>query len=438
MRYRIYILLMAMITMAVIACVIGEAGTLWIAGLCVASLITTALLARAVHTPLKAAQNGMYLLREQDFASRLRPTGQADADRIVELYNTLIDSMRAERLKNLEQDRFLSQVVDVSPLGIAICDFDGRIVQTNRAWDRMQSPQLALAIDGVADGDTATVRVADSLIVRISRLWFMDKGFRRRFILVEKLTEEIAAAQKQMFNTIVRTIGHEVNNSLGSVMSVLESLGEMHAGDALAADAITSCSTSCANLVGFVRGYADIVKLPAPVMEQVDLKEWLTRLRPTLQALGADHGITLTLILGAGETHSCFDPMLMERVMVNLVKNAVESIAARKNEAPEKSASADMPDVADASDRQGAIIVKVDTVSEPEAPTCHLLSVTDNGKGISPEVSRKLFTPFFSTKNPDRGLGLMLVTDILRAHRSRFSLSTSAETSLTTFSFTLP
>lgn len=417
MRYRVYIVLMVVLTVAVVVCAVGEGGTLWIVGLCVALLLVTALLAQAVHSPLKAVQNGMYLLREQDFSSRLRPIGQADADMVVEVYNSVIDSMRAERLKNLEQNRFLSQVVDASPLGVAICDFDGRIVQTNRAWEKMQSPRLAKAIDSISDGTTGTVRVADSLIVRISRLWFMDKGFRRRFILVEKLTDEIVAAEKQMFNTIVRTIGHEVNNSLGSVMSVLESLEEMHAGDPLTADAITSCSASCANLVGFVRGYADIVKLPAPVPEQVDLNEWLMRLRPALQALVTGRGITLEMNLGEGEAPSRIDPMLMERVLVNIVKNAAESIGDEK---------------------KGVITVSLAAVTEPDTPACHLLSVTDNGKGISPEASKKLFTPFFSTKNPDRGLGLMLVTDILRAHRSRFSLSTSPETSLTTFSFTLP
>lgn len=417
MRYRVYIVLMVVLTVAVMVCAVGEAGTLWIVGLCVALLLVTALLAQAVHSPLKAVQNGMYLLREQDFSSRLRPIGQADADMVVEVYNSVIDSMRAERLKNLEQNRFLSQVVDASPLGVAICDFDGRIVQTNRAWEKMQSPRLAKAIDSISDGTTGTVRVADSLIVRISRLWFMDKGFRRRFILVEKLTDEIVAAEKQMFNTIVRTIGHEVNNSLGSVMSVLESLEEMHAGDPLTADAIKSCSASCANLVGFVRGYADIVKLPAPVPEQVDLHEWLMRLRPALQALVAGRGITLEMNLGEGEAPSRIDPMLMERVLVNIVKNAAESIGDEK---------------------KGVITVSLAAVTEPDTPACHLLSVTDNGKGISPVASKKLFTPFFSTKNPDRGLGLMLVTDILRAHRSRFSLSTSPETSLTTFSFTLP
>lgn len=425
MRYHIYIILMVVLAVAVMACAVGNAGTAWIIGLCVAMVLVTALLARAVYTPLKAVQNGMYLLREQDFASRLRATGQADADKIVELYNTLIASMRAERLKTLEQDRFLSLVVDASPLGIAICNYDGEIVQTNPAWDKMQSAELTKAIDAVADGETATVRVADSLIVRISRLWFMDKGFRRRFILVEKLTEEIAAAEKQMFNTIVRTIGHEVNNSLGSVMSVLESLAEMHSDDALTSGAIAGCGTSCANLVEFVRGYADIVKLPAPVMEQVNLGDWIMRLKPTLQALAASYGVELNYNLGEGERRIAIDPMLMERVLINVVKNAAESIAAR------------LAETSGTLEAQGVITVSLTDEKQAGMERCCRLSVTDNGKGISPEVSQKLFTPFFSTKHPDRGLGLMLVTDILRAHQAKFSLTTSAETGLTTFSFTL-
>lgn len=94
----------------------------------------------------------------------------------------------------------------------------------------------------------------------------------------------------------------------------------------------------------------------------------------------------------------------MERVMINIVKNSIESIGA-------------CPD--------GIVDIAVSSSS---------IIVTDNGKGISDEVSGKLFTPFFSTKRPDRGLGLMLITDILRAHSAHFSLSTSHKTGLTTFS----
>lgn len=406
MRYRIYTVVLAVLMVATGIAAIKGLSWHWIAGGCALMLAVLVLLISSVAKPLNAVQNGLYLLRDQDFGSRLRRTGQPDADKVVELYNTLIASMKAERLKNLEQERFLSLVVDASPLGIAVCDFDGNIVETNRAWNAMQSPALSRAIDSVPNGDTQTIRLADALIVRISKLWFMDSGFKRNFILVERLTDEIAAAEKQMFNKIVRTIGHEVNNTLGSVISVLESLAVMQQDDPLAVDAIESSRTSCANLTSFVRGYADIVKLPPVTPEPVDLNQWLTRLKPSLTSQATEN-VTVILTTAEGEYTAAMDPMLMERVMINIVKNAVESIG-------------DRPD--------GKVQIAMDR---------GVITVTDNGAGIPDAIAEKLFTPFFSTKRPDRGLGLMLTADILREHRARFSLATDAATGLTTFTIKL-
>lgn len=406
MRYKIYTGLLVALAIATAVCAVCGVEWPWIAACCALMVFLIILLYRAVRLPLNAVENGMYLLREQDFGSRLRTTGQPDADRVVALYNSLIESMKAERLKNLEQNRFLSLVVDASPLGIAVCDFDGNIAETNRAWNAMQSPVLSKAIEEVADGDSQTVRLADALIVRISRLWFMDSGFKRRFILVERLTEEIAAAEKQMFNKIVRTIGHEVNNTLGSVISVLDTLGEMHSDDIFVSEAVTSSRNSCTNLVNFVRGYADIVKLPPVAPEPVDPDIWLHGILPTLQRVASDN-ITVTLSHDGANRKAYIDPVLMERVMINIVRNAAESIG-------------DKPD--------GRIDIMV---RDKE------IRVTDNGKGISEEAAGKLFTPFFSTKRPDRGLGLMLIADILRAHRARFTLATDSATAQTTFTITL-
>lgn len=406
MRYKIYTVLIVLLTVATAICAVCGLSWTWIAGGCAAILIALALQYRSVIKPLRAVESGMYLLRDQDFSSRLRLTGQPDADRVVNLYNSLIESMKAERLKTQEQDRFLSLVVDASPLGIAICDFDGNITETNRAWNAMQSETLSRAIESVADGETQTVRLADALIVRISKLWFMDSGFKRRFILVERLTDEIAAAEKQMFNKIVRTIGHEVNNTLGSVISVLDTIGEMHKDDPFAADAITSSTNSCTNLVNFVRGYADIVKLPPVMPEPLRLNEWMSGILPTLKALAPDN-VTVTLTLDAYAGEAYIDPMLMERVMINIVRNAAESIGER-------------PDG------------RIQILTESNG-----IRVVDNGRGISDEAAEKLFTPFFSTKRPDRGLGLMLIADILRAHRARFSLATAPDTCLTTFAIAL-
>lgn len=419
MRYKLYTVLSVLLVLGVLVAALSGASRVYVGGGCVAVLIVLTLLIRSVYKPLHAVENGMYLLRDQDFGSRLRKIGQPDADKIVELYNTLIDSMKAERLKTLEQNRFLSQVIDVSPMGIAICNFDGEIVETNRAWNAMQSPSLVRAIESVGVGETQTVRLADALIVRISKLWFMDMGFKRNFILVEKLTEEILSAEKQMFNKIVRTIGHEVNNTLGSVISVLDSLGEIHEDDPMIKGAIESSGNSCANLVNFVRGYADIVKLPPVAPEEVDLNIWMNRLLPTLSRM-APANVEVRFSSLKEDCNVSIDPMLMERVLINIVKNAIESIG-------------DRPD--------GLLDITV-TPLAPSKPTANggetfTVAITDNGKGISEDTAEKLFTPFFSTKRPDRGLGMMLITDILRAHHARFSLTTDPATHLTTFSLTL-
>lgn len=402
MRYKIYSILLILLIIALGISAIAGVPSIWITVGCGVTLILFLLLLRSVQKPLNAVEQGLYLLHDQDFSSRLRLTGQADADKIVELYNSLISSMKAERLRSLEQDRFLSLLVDASPLGIAVCNYDGVVTETNRAWNKMHSPTLAKAIESVEPGHVQTVRLADALIVRISKLWFMDSGFKRNFILVERLTDEINEAEKQMFNKIVRTIGHEVNNTLGSVMSVLESLEEMHQDDSFTAEAIAGSRHSCANLVEFVRGYADIIKLPAITPEPLDLNAWVRKIMPVLSRM-APGNVTVAFTSDPESRTVMMDPVLMERVLINIVKNAIESIGERMN---------------------GKVNITINGSG---------LTVTDNGKGISGEVAVKLFTPFFSTKRPDRGLGLMLIADILRAHHARFSLSTSPATGLTSF-----
>ena len=60
-------------------------------------------------------------------------------------------------------------------------------------------------------------------------------------------------------------------------------------------------------------------------------------------------------------------------------------------------------------------------------------SIIDNGAGISEENTRKLFTPFFSTKVDGQGVGLMLIREILESQGATFKLWTDQETSLTQF-----
>ena len=92
------------------------------------------------------------------------------------------------------------------------------------------------------------------------------------------------------------------------------------------------------------------------------------------------------------------DTSLFEQVLVNILKNAVESIRNISN------------------DRQGQITVRT------FAPAG--IEVIDNGPGISKEIEAKLFTPFFSTKPHGQGIGLIFIREVLTRHGCTFSLRT--------------
>ena len=86
-----------------------------------------------VVKPIRSIGNGMELLREQDFSSRLSPVGQKDADRIVQVFNRMMEQLKDERLRLREQNHFLDLLISASPMGVIILDFDDHISMLNQA-----------------------------------------------------------------------------------------------------------------------------------------------------------------------------------------------------------------------------------------------------------------------------------------------------------------
>ena len=97
------------------------------------------------------------------------------------------------------------------------------------------------------------------------------------------------------------------------------------------------------------------------------------------------------------------DPVLMEQVLTNIVKNAVEAFP---------------PDSSDC---------RITITSKPG-----YWCIADNGAPIPEEVARNLFTPFFSTKPDGKGIGLAVIHEILTRSGIRFSLTTGPD-SITRF-----
>lgn len=384
----------------------------------VLSLIFVGVMYVALVRPVSAIILGMDMLKGQDFSSRLAKVGQLDAEKIVDLFNHMMTQIKEERIHRQEQNFFMEKLIDASPMGILTLDFDGRISQANpeavkmlevSSFDELRGRPLreldtllTRSLATIGDEESRTVRLADTKIFRCSSLWFIDSGVRRRFYLIESLTDELMKAEKTAYEKVIRMIAHEVNNTVAGVCSLLEAMSTvLSAGDDELGEAISSCRERIGSLNSFISSYANLVRIPPLYLTAMDLNQQLRVNMPFLESIGATRGVKLKPNLWGLPVPVAIDRVLFEQVLVNIVKNSVESIG-----------------------HDGEITITTGPGK---------LVITDNGPGIPDEVARHLFSPFYSTKPDGQGLGLMFVSEVLRRHGFRFSLSTSPVTGLTSF-----
>lgn len=286
----------------------------------------------------RIARRGRELLASNDYSNRLRRSGVSAADEVTDLFNEMIDRLRNERLRNLERESFMKLLVDASPMGVAILDLEGKVSEMNGAFRQLaglgagdcrgvalgdlDSP-LARGLSAMQPGSKQSLRTQSGTQLRCWRLSFIQTGFRREFFLVENITEEIDRAERQVYHKVIRVISHEVNNTLGGVLSLL---GVLEAGetDPEVLEVIRGCSARCERLGAFVRAYADVVKVPEPKLRRVGLLDELKGTEPFLRLMAGD-GISIA-VDGDSEAEAMVDTDLLQQVVVNIVKNAVDSI----------------------------------------------------------------------------------------------------------------
>ena len=368
---------------------------------------------RKVVKPLNSIAGGMDLLQAQDFSSRLSPVGQREADRIVSIFNRMMNQLKEERLRLREQNHFLDLLISVSPMGVIILTLDERISMANKAalefldegteedimnktMDEL-SGSLAEELNRIPKDSTVTIRLSDSRIYRCSRLSFIDRGFAHPFYLIESLTSEVMKAEKKAYEKVIRMIAHEVNNSVAGITSTLDTID-----DALQTiddtedirEVMKVCVERSYSMSRFITNFADVVKIPEPQKEEVHLNDRVTACKIFMENLCQNRDIDLHLELCEENPVVSMDTSLFEQVLINIIKNATESI-----------------------DTNGKIFIR--TSASPL-----MLEIGDTGKGISKEVEAKLFTPFFSTKPNGQGIGLIFIREALMKHGYTFSLRT--------------
>ena len=120
--------------------------------------------------------------------------------------------------------------------------------------------ELASHMMEVPLGENRVIRGGDVRTYRCYHLSFIRAGFMRRFYLLESLTEEVMKAERAAYEKVIRVISHEVNNTMGGVRSVLQTLRDV-CEDPDIEEVVDSCDDRCVQMCDFISSYADVVKV---------------------------------------------------------------------------------------------------------------------------------------------------------------------------------
>lgn len=406
------------------------------------SLALGAVLVRQALEPLGYTRRFHDLLQDQHYANRLAAPSSRELEELVAMFNTMLAALHRERLAAGEQQGFLDRLLEATPSAVLVFDFDGAVSLVNAsalallgieapqgrplaAWlageaplaanldarARERSLDLIAQLDALPQGESRLLTDTANRRYRAQRGQFYDRGFARHFLLVEELTAELEDSERATYGRLVRVLAHEVNNTVAATRSVLDSLlfyrGQLAAQDgADFATAIDAVKRRNVSLGEFIDRFTRVVKMPAPELRQVQLKDMVDDILWLNREQCASRGIRLGWRRCDAVPGVALDAQLIEGALLNIVKNAIEAVAARQ------AAGVAGGHVELALERAGGEAV---------------LAVLDSADLLGDVPPRQLFTPFFSTKQGGQGIGLMFVREVLLRHGFAYSLASTGQ-----------
>jgi two-component system nitrogen regulation sensor histidine kinase NtrY len=386
---------------------------LTLAGLILFLWVATTFSLRAkVAFPLRTLSNLLGALREGDYSLRLRGARLDDAlGEVIWEVNALTASLREQRLRALEAMALLRKIlaeIDVAMFGF---DGNGRLQLVNDSGKRLlgrtdedligcRAEDLGLA-DCLA-GETP--RVLDATFPGAPGRWelrrgsYRDKGVPHQLVFLSDLTRALHEEERRAWKRLIRTVRHEVNNSLTPIQSVAESLrvlvGRRPLPDDWQEDIATGLELIAERaeaLDRFTGAYSRLMHLPQPSLAPVDVARLLRRV--------ADLETRMAVTILAGpEVQVRGDRDQLEQLLINLVSNAVDASLEKRP----------------AGDGQVLIGWRIDT----DRIEIH---VDDDGPGLPDGTD--VFVPFLTTKDHGSGIGLTLSRQIAEAHGGVLTLA---------------
>ncbi len=318
---------------------------------------------------------------------------------------SLLMTKRLGRLARAIQP--LSAALEHDPSAVVLIDDDGKVVYANAASHRVlktEGPLLAQDAETVfqslnADLKEALISGRDSIVAQgadskeetllVSSHSVSIEGVPHFLYMLRPITQQVRRQEVEHWKKLIRVMSHELNNALAPITSLLSSartVNQMTHQDPRLGKIFESISERTRHLLTFLEGYRELAQLPRPAPRETDWNSFLAGLHS--QSAFQSNSPT-------PERPGHFDPAQIERMLLNILKNAQEAGSSTED-------------------------IEISIFDTGEG---FRLQVQDRGRGMPEAVLRQAMLPFFSTKRTGTGVGLALAREIIEAHGGQLTLA---------------
>jgi nitrogen fixation/metabolism regulation signal transduction histidine kinase len=394
-------------------------------------ILTIALLDQVVR-PLQTLTNVIGALREEDYSFRAR--GAAPNDAMGELaleINALADILTEQRLQSIEATALLRRVVEEIDTPLFTFDPDHVLRLMNASGERLLQQPMArllgktaseLELDACFEAPNETLVAlpysAPNARWMVRKRSFRQNGIPHTLIVLSDVSRALREEERSAWQKLIRVLGHELNNSLAPIISISGSLSSRlplpelpQAQNADFQRGLSIIESRTASLHRFLQSYRRLAQMPSPTLKPTGLGPLLERVAALETRIRVD-------IKDGGDLVMMIDPDLIEQMLINLVRNAVDA-ALEQAQSPQVEAAD--PKV---------------TLAWEQHDHHVALMVEDNGIGLLNPSNA--FVPFYTTKPGGSGIGLVLCQQIAEAHGGSIELTNRSDARGCRVNVTLP
>jgi len=379
---------------------------------------------------LNALENGDYTYR---FYERKSTVQEREMNMTFNRIKEILEHARKEVIEN---EQFLSLILESVSTGIIIVDDSGIVRKVNRTALEMLGlpvfthlkqlqtvdetyPELFLNLKVGDSRQLALTTEKEEFPVSLHVSQILLKRGMMRIMTLNNIGNELEMKEMESWIRLIRVMTHEIMNSIAPITSLSETMHALYHDPNTninelrqnTLEAFDTINGTASGLLFFVESYRKFTSVPTPKKVNFDLSALVEKVVKLHEQSIREKNIEIRFLAGE-PVFVVADENLIRQVLTNLVKNAGEAVETSDNKRIEIS------------------------IHSQEAGNI-TLDIANTGKLIPPEVLPHIFVPFFTTKPDGSGIGLSVSRYIMRLHGGKLLHFVSPE-QMTVFQLVIP